>query len=162
VLALLGATFTSTYPNSLSGNAESSPTRKVTSDDFTFELSACKRAGQRITCEFSIINNSSEDQGFTFYGTGSGPDSSRLLDSNGNEFYPSSFRLGSATNGSRIRLSLVLVPQVATNASLMFEDPSAKVGSVRLLRIAFSRSGKQRSMRGPHYDYADFKNVPVQ
>ena len=162
VLALLGATFTSTYPNSLSGNAESSATRKVASDDFTFELSACKRAGHRITCEFSVINNASEDLGFTFYGTGGGSDRSRLLDSNGNEFYPSSFRLASATNGSRIRLSLVLVPQVATNASLTFEDPSAKVGSIRLLRIAFSRAGKQRSMRGPHYDYADFKNVPVQ
>lgn len=162
VLALLGAGVTETKADSPGGTIARSVNRKVTSDDFTFELHGCRKEGQRLTCEFSVLNNTSEDRGFTLYGNSSGFQSSRAIDSNGNEFYPSSFRLGSATNGTRIRLGVVLVPQTPTNASLTFLDPSLKVDSISLLRIAFHGEGKRRRMRGPGADYADFKNVPVQ
>ncbi len=162
VLALLGASVTETKADSPGGTVARSANRKVTADDFTFELNGCRRQGQWVTCEFSVLNNTSDDRGFTLFGNSSGSGDSRLIDSNGNEFYPSSFRLGSATNGTRIRLGVVLVPQTPTNASLTFSDPSLKVISISLLRIAFHPEGKRRSMRGPQADYADFKNINVQ
>lgn len=160
VLALLNAGVPETKADSPSGTAARSANLKITSDDFTFKLSGCRRAGQRITCEFSVMNNASEDRGFFLYGNER--ESSRLIDSGGNELYPSTFKLGSANGDRRIWLSLQLVPQVPTNASLTFLDPSAKVNSINLLRIAFRREGKSLGIRGPQYDYADFKNIPIQ
>ena len=163
VLALLGASVTETKADSPSGTASRSANRKVMSDDFSFELSGCQRTGQSITCEFSVTNIASEDRGFTLYGSSSSIESSRLIDSSGNEFQVSAFQLGTAMGYRRRPLRLEMVPQVSTKASLTFNDTAiAKVTSIRLLRIAFRGEGRQRRMRVPSYTYADFKNVPVQ
>lgn len=162
VLALLGASVTETKADSPSGTASRSNSRKVMSDDFSFELSGCQRTGQSITCELSVTNIASEDRGFILYGSSSN-ESSRLIDSSGNEFHISAFQLGTARGYGRRPLRLQMVPQVSTKASLTFNDPAvAKVTSIRLLRIAFRGEAKQRSMRGPQADYADFKNITVQ
>lgn len=165
VLALLGAGVTEPKADSPSGNADRSTFRKVTSDDFTLELHGCRRSSQYITCEFSIKNNASEDRVISLYANNynNSVKSSRVIDSNGNELYPSASSLGSTVGDARrLWLKLSLVPQVSTKASLTFVDPAAKVESIRLLRITFEREGKPWVPRGPHYDYADFKNIPVQ
>ena len=163
VLALLSAGVIETKADSPSGNAERS--RKVTSDDFTFELHGCRRSSQYITCEFSIKNNASEDRVINLYANNynNSIKSSRLIDSNGNELYPTASSLGSTVGDARrLWLKLSLVPQVSTKASLTFVDPAAKIVSIRLLRITFEREGKPWLPRTPPYDYADFKNIPVQ
>jgi len=163
VLALLSAGVIETKADSPSGNAERS--RRVTSDDFTFELHGCRRSSQYITCEFSIKNNASEDRVINLYANNynNSIKSSRLIDSNGNELYPTASSLGSTVGDARrLWLKLSLVPQVSTKASLTFVDPAAKIVSIRLLRITFEREGKPWLPRTPPYDYADFKNIPVQ
>jgi TolB-like protein len=165
VLALLGTGVTETEADSPSGNAERLGSRKVTSDDFTFELQGCRRSSQYISCEFSIRNNASEDRVINLYANNynNSVKSSRVIDSNGNELYPSASSLGSTVGDARrLWLKLSLVPQVSTKASLTFVDPAAKVKSIRLLRITFEREGKPWLPRTPPYDYADFKNIPVQ
>lgn len=163
MLALLGATVTETKADAPGETASRSANRKVMSNDFSFQLSGCQRTGQSITCEFSVTNIASEDRGFVLYGRTSSNESSRLIDSSGNEFHISNFQLGTAMGYARRPLRLQMVPQVSTKASLTFSDPAvAKVTSIRLLRIAFRSEGKQRSMRGPSYIYTDFKNVPLQ
>ena len=162
VIALLSTGVTETKTNSPGG---SSASKRVTSDDFTFELQGCRRSSQYITCEFSIKNNASEDRIISLYANNYSDSikSSRVIDSNGNELYPSASSLGSkAGDARRLWLKLSLVPQVFTKASLTFVDPAAKVESIRLLRITFDREGKQRERRALPYEYADFKNVPVQ
>jgi TolB-like protein len=165
VLALLGAGVTETKADASGGNAERSAPRKVTSDDFTFELHSCRRSGQYITCEFFIKNNASEDRVITLNANNynNSIKSSRLIDSNGNELYPAACSLGSSVGDARrLWLKLSLVPQVSTKASLTFVDPAAKVVSIRLLRITFQSEEKERRLRTPPYAYADFKNIPVQ
>lgn len=162
VKALLGATVTETKAESPGGNAERSAGRQVMADDFIFELSGCRRMSQGIACEFSVLNNASEDRGFTLYGISRASEGSRLIDVNGNEFYPSSFQLGNANSSRRTSLNVPLVPQVSTKAALRFDDQDVRVSTIRLLRIAFRRDGKQYSVRGATFDYADFKNVPIQ
>jgi hypothetical protein len=140
-------------------------TRKVVADDFTFELSGCRRSGQSVTCEFSVINNSSEDRLLYLYADNyhDSTKSSRLIDANGNEYYPGGSRLGSAVGDARqlfVRLSLV--PQIPTRASLRFDGLSLNVTSITLLRITFNREGKPRTVRGPPVDYADFKNLRIE
>ena len=161
VMALLGSSGSETN----SPNASAEPGATVTSDDFTFALSGCGRSGQYVTCEFSITNNAPEDRMITLFANnyGDSTKSSRLIDSTGNEVYPSASSLGSrAGDARRLWLKLSLVPQVSTKASLTFEDPAAKIGSIRLLRLTFQRDGKTYVPRGSQYDYADFKNVPVR
>lgn len=139
--------------------------KKVVADDFTFELNACRRTGQSVTCDFTVVNNSSEDQLFYLYGDNyhKSPNSSRLIDSAGNESYPSETRLGSAKGDSRtLFLRLSLVPQVSIRASLRFEGVNADAASIKLLRITFNREGKRRSMRVPQVDYADFMSVAIE
>jgi TolB-like protein len=162
VLALLGANVTETKADSPSGTTARSANLKVTSDDFTFELSSCRRAGQKITCEFSITNDASEDRVFILYGNDNHAKYSRLIDSSGNEVYSSAFQLGSARTDRRQYLSVPLMPQVPINASLTFIDSSASINSIRLLRISFFREGKPWSGRTGPYDYADFKNIQIQ
>jgi len=162
VLALLNAGVPETKADSPSGTAARSANLKITSDDFTFELSGCRRAGQRITCEFSITNTASEDRVFILYGNANHAKYSRLIDSSGNEVYSSAFQLGSARTDRRQYLSVPLMPQVPINASLTFIDSSASINSIRLLRISFFREGKQWSGRTGPYDYADFKNIQIQ
>jgi len=165
VLALLGAGLTETKADSPTGNAERSASRRVTSDDFTFELHGCRRSSQYITCEFTIKNNASADRVINLYANNynNSIKSSRVIDSNGNELYPSASSLGSTVGDARrLWLKLSLVPQVSTKASLTFVDPAAKVESIRLLRITFEREGKPWVPRTPPYDYADFKNIPIQ
>ena len=148
-----------------SGDSQNQELTKVVADDFTFELSGCRRSGNNVTCEFAVINNASEDRLLQLFGDNYhiSTKSSRLIDANGNEYYPTGSRLGSAVGDTRqlwVRLSLV--PQVPTRASLRFEGISAGVSSITLLRITFNREGKPRSMRGPYVDYADFKSVPIE
>src|ERR1044072_9142312 len=87
VLALLGAGVSEPKSDSPSGNSDRSTFRKVTSDDFTFELHGCRRSSQYITCEFSIKNNASEDRVISLYANNynNSVKSSRVIDSNGNE-----------------------------------------------------------------------------
>ena len=161
VFALLGTGAAETNAKSSAHSAN----RKVTSDDFSFELSGCRRSGQNVTCEFSIKNTASEDRLITLYANNyhNSIKSSRLIDSNGSELYPSASSLGStAADARRLWLKLSLVPQVPTKASLTFSDPAAKIESIRLLRVTFQRNGKPYVPRGSTYDYADFKNIPVQ
>ena len=159
VMALLGAG--ASESNSPDVNPARGATHEATSEDFTFTLLGCRRSGQNITCEFSIKNNAAEDRGFILYGSASNG-SSRLIDSSGNEIYPSSYRLGGTKTDRRISLTLTLVPQVSTNASLSFIDLNGGVHTIKLLRIAFRREGQPHSLRGSYYDYADFRNIPVQ
>jgi TolB-like protein len=160
VRALLGAAMAETDGRSPSGNTESR--RKLTSDDFTFELSGCRRSGQSITCEFSITNNASEDRVLILFGSRS-TSGSRLIDSSGNEFYTSALRLGSTTTDRKSSLSLPLIPRVSTKAALSFDDPAVSVNSIRLLRISFRREGRTEIRRGLLIvDYADFNNIPIQ
>jgi len=165
VLALLGTGTPETNAQPPGLSTQHSLGRKITSDDFSFELSGCQRSGQYIMCEFSVKNTASEDRVFTLYANNYNDSvkSSRLIDSSGNEFYPSALSLGSRTGDARrLWLKVSLVPQVSTKASLTFLDPAAKVVSIRLLRLTFQREGKPYVPRGNNYDYADFKNVPVQ
>ena len=162
VFALLGTGAAETNANSTNGNAAPSAGRKIMSDDFTFELSGCRRSGQSITCEFSVKNNASEDRGFILYGSDNDARSSRLIDSSGNEFYSSTLQLGTATTDHRISLTLPLVPQVPVNASLTFVDSKVKIDSIRLLRISFFRTHKTWNARTGPYDYADFKDIPIR
>jgi TolB-like protein len=140
--------------------------KKVVSDDFTFELNACRRTGQSVVCDFTIVNNSSEDRLFYLFGDNNrnSRTSSRLIDNAGREYYPSETRLGSATADSRrLWLSLSLVPQVSIRASLRFESVNADAASIELLRITFNRAGKRRSsLREPQADYADFSGVGIE
>lgn len=162
VSALLGAGVTEQKADSPSGAAARSTNHKITSDDFTFELSGCRRTGQRITCEFSVTNNAKEDREFILYGSDNNAESSRLIDSTGNEVYASASQLGSAATDRRRYLTLPLIPQVPINASLTFVESGARINSIRLLRISFFRKGKQWSGRTGPYDYADFKNIQIQ
>jgi TolB-like protein len=165
VLALLGTGNSETNAQSANSNAPHPLGLKVTADDFSFELSYCQRSNQYITCEFSVKNNASQDRIFTLYANNYGDSvkSSRLIDSAGNELYPSALSLGSRTGDARrLWLKLSLVPHVSTKASLTFTDSAAKVASIRLLRLTFQREGKPYVPRGNNYDYADFKNVPIQ
>jgi TolB-like protein len=164
----------------MSGNPNPSPSRrsqsttddssktkkKVVSDDFTFELNACRRTGQSVLCDFTIVNNSSEDRLFYLFGDNNrnSRTSSRLIDNTGREYYPSETRLGGATADSRrLWLSLSLVPQVSIRASLRFESVNADAASIELLRITFNRAGKRRSsLREPQADYADFSGVAIE
>jgi TolB-like protein len=165
VLALMNAASPERKPLIASGEPRNREVTKVVSDDFTFELSGCRRSGNSVTCEFAVINNASEDRLLQLFADNYhiSTKSSRLIDANGNEYYPTGSRLGSAVGDARqlwVRLSLV--PQVPTRASLRFEGIGASVVSITLLRITFNREGKPRSMRGPHVDYADFKSVPIE
>jgi TolB-like protein len=162
VIALLGTGVTEAQTNSTSGTIARSANLKITSDDFTFELSGCRRAGQRITCEFSVTNNAAKDRVFILYGSDNNDKYSRLIDSDGNEAYSSASQLGSARTERRRALSLPLMPQVPVNASLTFVDSSSSINSIRLLRISFFCQGKQWSDPTGPYDYADFKNIKVQ
>ena len=161
VFALLGTG----APETTAKSSAHSANRKVTSDDFSFQLSGCRRLGQNITCEFSIKNTASKDRVITLYANNynNSIKSSRLIDSSGTELYPCGSNLGSITaDARRLWLKLLLVPQVSTKASLTFADPAAKIASIRLLRVTFQRDGKSYVPRGSNYDYADFKDIPVQ
>jgi TolB-like protein len=149
---------------------------QVVSDDFTFELSGCRRSGQSVTCEFSIINNASEDRLLDLYADNYhiSTKSSRLIDDKGNEYYPLTAWVGNGTGDAnqgtcklcpptrQLWIKISLVPQVPTKASLRFEGVGANVNSISLLRITFNREGKPRTIRGPQFDYADFKSIPIE
>lgn len=166
VLALMNAANPERKPLIPSGDSRKNrEVTKVVADDFTFELSGCRRSGNSVSCEFAVINNASEDRVLQIFADNYhiSTKSSRLIDANGNEYYPTGSRLGSAVGDARqLWVKLALVPQVPTRASLRFEGISSSVSSITLLRITFNREGKPRSMRGPHVDYADFKSVPIE
>ena len=161
VSALLGTGITDTSAKSTPGNAQHSAGHKVTSDDFSFELSGCRRSGQYVTCEFFIKNTASKDRLVILYANNyrDSVKSSRIIDSNGNEYYPSGLSLGSMEGDSRrLWLRSSLVPQVPTKASLTFADPAVKIESIKLLRLTFHADARAQVQ----YDYADFKNIPIQ
>jgi len=137
--------------------------QKVTLKDFTLELIACKIAGQTVTCNFTITNNSSEDKNFWLSRAAGwqGENSARMFDNLGNEYLASGAQLGSRVhNSSHIYLGIVIVPQVSTKAVLKFENVSLEATTIKLLRVAFEIGTIDLAGRA-EFLFADFRDVPI-
>lgn len=135
--------------------------QQLKAGDFKFVLSGCTRSEEKISCALSISNYATEDRHLTLYGNYNRDSrySSRLIDADGNEYYPASLRLGSGSSSSRQSQELLMVTKVPITASLEFEGVSPKVSSIRLLRIRFT----QRSMTFRTTSvYADFNTISIE
>jgi TolB-like protein len=176
VLALMRNGGSGRRSQSPAENPNEQNVKTVVAVDFTFELNGCRRSGQSVTCELSIINNASEDRLLDLYGDNYhiSTKSSRLIDDKGSEYYPLTAWVGNGTDNAnqgtcklcppsrQLWIKISLVPQVPTKASLRFDGVGPNVNSISLLRVTFNREGKLRTIRGPQVDYADFKAVPIE
>ena len=138
--------------------------KKVTVSDFTFEISSCKMAGQTVTCNFTIVNDSSEDKQFGLIQNpfGDSARSSRMFDNLGNEYHAAEAitRRGVRNGPSIASIHLVLVPQVVTKAALKFENVTSDAATIKLLRVTFEVQGNDWAAPSK-LSYADFRDVPI-
>jgi TolB-like protein len=152
-----------TNPQSSKSSPSKEARRKVSLNDFTIELSFCKMAGQTVNCDFNIVNDSSEDQSFWLSRADGwrGENSARMFDDLGNEYRASGARLGNKVdNSNHIYLGNTLIPQVATRASLKFENISSQATKIKLLRVAFEVGSIDLAGRAK-FLFADFRDVPI-
>lgn len=128
----------------------------TTLNGFLFELHSCVLRGQRLTCNFTIMNDDDSDRPFhlDIYW---GENASRIYDELGNEYVSQRGQLASESGTPGISgLSHTLVSRIKTTASLQFDGIHSAATTAKVLRVSFhcSPTGGE--------SHADFTDVPLQ
>lgn len=131
--------------------AKNTTAKRVTSHEFSFALTACKRAeGDSVTCVLTVTNHASEDRKLQLNSRGT-----RMLDESGTEYLPTGATFGVQQGKSSYwNLTSALIPQVVVTASVKFGPISSNVTALKVLRVACSESRTGLF-------YADFRDIPI-
>jgi len=104
--------------------------KKVEVENFIFELINCEMSsGGRVTCDMFITNHY-QDREIAFYTSGS-----RMFDNFGNEYKPSRGELANKKMGTDDGIRSLLISNISTKGSLIFENVTQEAGYISLLEI---------------------------
>jgi TolB-like protein len=107
----------------------------VTVDDFIFELESCKKTNTKISCVFTIRNDSTIDRRLSLnrelYSN-----KTRIFDESGNEYVVAALGLGSESDESRVQNTLV--SQTRTRGWLRFENLTSDPNKLTLSIAVYS------------------------
>ncbi|MBI4824425.1 MAG: hypothetical protein HY805_09410 [Nitrospirae bacterium] len=113
-------------------------------EDFVFEFEGCDLSRQTVTCSVNIINKA-HDRRLTLFG------SSRILDSEGNEYTARTIQLG-GEGGSYAAVN-TLILDVAMKATFSSEEVLKKINQVAVLELSFKL--------GENPFKVQFRNIPL-
>jgi hypothetical protein len=129
-----------------SSQSQEYPTQVATDWFVTWELESCARKTTVISCTFSL--SPSYDNGYTVYSD----NSTKLVDSAGNEYYASKIQSGTKVVGANSQVNLNMVMGSHYKTTVDFNDVPNSVSYVTLLQISTSKTGST--------GLAKFRNVP--
>jgi len=93
----------------------------IKQNEFTFELKSCKLENRKVTCSFTITNDSENDINLSIIVPGS-----KIFDEWGNEYSAMTLRLANSTSKKGwYRIKKLIIPGVPTPAELIFENVSS-------------------------------------
>ncbi len=123
------------------------PTQVATDWFVTFELQSCtKKPNNIVSCTFSLIP--SQDGGYAVYSS----KSTKLVDSAGNEYYPSKIQSGTKVVGADSQVNFNMAMGSRYKTTIDFSDVPTSVPYATLLQIQTPNTGAT--------GVAKFRNVP--
>jgi hypothetical protein len=123
----------------------------VSTKDFVFRLNSCTQTGRNLTCEFSIMNQSTADRKLRLY-VNHGDHQSKITDGNDDEYIASSAKIG--TEEDRRFVDYLLIPKKTVKGWIEFKVASLDLAKVKSLRVECSSNDSNQRWQG--YWYADF------
>jgi hypothetical protein len=106
--------------------------------DLKLELKDCKRANQKVICNFLLTSLANKNRTIEFTGGGYTSGNSRIIDDSGNEYTALQVQVGSHIHRSAQQAELI--PNIPTKAILTFEIPQ-KVTKFSVIEAAITAYG---------------------
>lgn len=123
--------------------------------DFVFELQECKSSGTNITCSI-LITNKGTDRQLTISSHPIPGLYTELFDNNGNRYEVKEIVLGNQDHP--VMATLLLISNVATKASVYFNNVDSQAKTVSLLNLIV---GEGQISLGLKYSTVQFRNIPL-
>ena len=110
----------------------------VEEDNFRFKLNSCSRRGKTISCSLSITNLDKDRELRFWSGSNNSP---RIIDSEGNEYFPKKVDLGSKTTATTNNYVVTkLIQGIPIKAAFHYDVPQ-NISKLAILEVNYVLSG---------------------